>query len=177
VSHATLVAPSAASPAKVGQVLWLTVGAALLLVLAAAAALLLFSRELDVGRATYLEARHTRATLDQLRAAFSSLKDAETGAQGYVLTGSEEALPPYDAAERSLADQLDQLTQLTGDSEAGQIAREFAARARTQLSFTRDVVAARRSQDPAAGRAAPARRNRQASDGSHPRAGGCVRNP
>jgi len=150
VSHATSVAPSAASPAKVGQVLWLTVAAALLLVVVASAALLLFSRELNVGRAAYIEARHTRATLDQLRATLSSLKDAETGAQGYVLTGSEEALSPYYAAERSLADQLDQLTQLTGGGEAGQIARELAALSRTQLSFTSDVVAARRSQGAAA---------------------------
>jgi len=150
VSPATSVAPSAASPAKVGQVLWLTVGAALLLVLAAAAALLLFSRELNVGRVTYVEARQTRATLDQLRAVISSLKDAETGAQGYVLTGSDEALEPYYDAERSLADQLDRLTKLAGEGEAGQIARELATLARTQLSFTTDVVTARRSQNAAA---------------------------
>jgi PAS domain S-box-containing protein len=150
VSHATSVAPSAASPAKVGQVLWLTVGAALLLVLAAAAALPLFSRELNVSRSAYFEARHTRASLDQLHAVVSSLKDAETGAQGYVLTGSDEALLPYNAAERSLAEQLDLLTQLAGEGETGQIARELTTLARAQLSFTSDVVAARRSQDAAA---------------------------
>jgi len=150
VSHATSVAPSAASPAKVGQVLWLTVGAALLLLLAAAAALLLFTREQNVSRAGYFEARHTRATLDQLRAVISSLKDAETGAQGYVLTGSDAALLPYYAAERSLADQLDSLTQLAGEGETGQIASELATLSRAQLSFMSDVVAARRSQDAAA---------------------------
>jgi len=146
VSHATPVAPSAASPAKVGQVLWLTVGAALLLVVVSAAALLWFSRELNVARATYFEARQTRLTLDQLRAAFTSLKDAETGAQGYVLTGSEEALLPYYAAERALEGQLDQLIKLAGEGEAGQIARQLAILARAQLSFTSDVVAARRAQ-------------------------------
>jgi PAS domain S-box-containing protein len=150
VSHATSVAPSAASPAKVGQVLWLTVGVALLLVLAAGAALVLFSREQNVSRAAYFEARHTRATLDQLRAVIASLKDAETGAQGYVLTGSDEALSPYYDAERSLADQLDRLTQLAGEGEAGQIAHELAILARDELSFTSDVVAARRSRDGAA---------------------------
>jgi PAS domain S-box-containing protein len=150
VSAATSVAPSAASPAKVGQVLWLTVAAALLLVVVSAAALLWFSSELNVARATYFDARHTRLTLDQLRAAFASLKDAESGAQGYVLTGSEEALSPYYAAERALEGQLDQLIQLAGEREAGQIARELAALARKQLSFTSDVVAARRSQDTAA---------------------------
>jgi len=146
---ATSIAPHAASPAKVGQVFWLTLGAALLLV-AAAVALLLLSRELNVGRANYSQARQTRAALDQLRTVFISLQDAETGAQGYVLTGSDEALSPYYAAERSLAGQLDRLTQLAGEGESGQIAQELVALARAQLSFVSDVVAARRSQDPGA---------------------------
>jgi PAS domain S-box-containing protein len=147
VNDATLVAPQSASPAKVGQVLWLTVGAALLLVVIAAAALLLITRELNVGRATYAEASHTRATLDQLRVVFSSLQDAETGAQGYVLTGSEEVLSPYYAAERSLEGQLDRLAELASQGESQQIAQELVALARVQLSFVSDVVTARRSSD------------------------------
>jgi adenylate cyclase len=147
VNDATLVAPPSASPAKVGQVLWLTVGAALLLVVIAAAALLLISRELNVGRTTYAEARHTRATLDALRALFISLQDAETGAQGYVLTGNEEVLSPYYAAERSLKGQLERLTELASEDESQQIAQELVALARAQLAFVGDVVAARRSQD------------------------------
>jgi PAS domain S-box-containing protein len=147
VNDATLVAPQSASPAKVGQVLWLTIGAALLLVLIAAAALLLISRELDEGRTTYAEARHTRATLDSLRALFMSLQDAETGAQAYVLTGSEEVLSPFYAAERSLEGRLERLTELSSEGESQQIAQELVALARAQLGFVRDVVAARRSQD------------------------------
>ena len=150
MNDATLVAPPAASPAKAGQVLWLTVGAALLLVAAAVAALVLFSRELNVARASYFEARHTRATLDQLRAVLSSLQDAETGAQGYVLTGREEALSPYFAAERSLEGQLERLTQLANEGESRQIAQELVALARAQFSFMSDVVAARHSPDSAA---------------------------
>jgi PAS domain S-box-containing protein len=147
VNDATLVAAPAASPVKVGQALWLTVGAALLLIAIVGTALLLFLRELDVGRATYFEARQTRLTLDAMRAAFASLRDAEIGVQGYVLTGSEDSLSPYYAAERSLEDQLDRLTQLASEPESQQIARELAALARAQFSFARDVVAARRSHD------------------------------
>ena len=93
---------------------------------------------------------HTRATLDQLRVVFSSLQDAETGAQGYVLTGNEETLSPYYAAEHSLEGQLDRLTQLAAEGEGQQIAKELVALARAQLSFINDVVTARRSQDAAA---------------------------
>ena len=150
MSDATLVARQSASPAKAGQVLWLTIGVALLLVAMAAAALLFFSHQLNVARTSYFEARHTRATLDQLHVVFSSLQDAETSAQGYVLTGSEEVLSPYFAAQRSLEGELDRLTQLANEGESRQIARELAALARAQFSFVSDVVAARRSQDAAA---------------------------
>ena len=150
MSDATLVARQSASPAKAGQVLWLTIGVALLLVAMAAAALLFFSHQLNAARTSYFEARHTRATLDQLHVVFSSLQDAQTSAQGYVLTGSEEVLSPYFAAQRSLEGELDRLTQLANEGESRQIARELAALARAQFSFVSDVVAARRSQDAAA---------------------------
>ena len=144
------VAPRAASPAKTGQILWLTVSAALLLIAVAVTALMLISRELNVGRAAYVHARQTRATLDQLRGVFSSLRDAEAGAQGYVLTGNEEYLSPYYAAERSLDGQLDRLTQLTAQGEGHQITPELVTLAREQFSFVSSVVATRRSQDSAA---------------------------
>jgi CHASE3 domain sensor protein len=102
----------AAPPAEAGQVLWVTLGAALLLIVVAAAALLLISRELQTGRTSYSDVLHTRATLDQLRIVFSSLQDAEPGAQGFVLTGNEEFLSPYCTAERSLAGQLTALLEL-----------------------------------------------------------------
>src|SRR4030095_15047959 len=103
------------------------------------AALLLISRELNAGRASYADVLHTRATLDQLRVVFSSLQDAETGAQGYVLTGNEETLSPYYAAERSLEGQLDRLTQLPAEGESQQIAQALVALARGQTPFLRRV--------------------------------------
>ena len=140
----------AAPPAKSGQVLWVTVGAALLLIVVAAATLLLISRELQTGRTTYAAVLHTRATLDQLRIVFSSLQDVETGAQGYVLTGNEEFLSRYFAAERSLEGQLGTLAGLARQGEGRQIAEELVKLARSQLAFISDVVAARRSQNTAA---------------------------
>lgn len=144
------VAPRATSPAKSGQVLWLTVGVALVLIAIASAALLLISRDLHVGRSTYSDIVHTRAALDQLRLVFASLQDAETGAQGYLLTGNHESLSPYYAAERALDGQLNQLTQLASEGEGRQIAAELVAHTRAQLTFLGVVVATRRSQGAAA---------------------------
>jgi CHASE3 domain sensor protein len=112
VSDAASVAFRPVPPAKGGQVLWLTVGVTLLLIALASAALLMISSELQAGRSSYFDILHRRATLDQVRIVLSSLQDAENGVHAYVLTGKEEGLAPYYAAERSLDSQLDRLTQL-----------------------------------------------------------------
>lgn len=150
MSDALSDAPRATSPAKSGQVLWLTVGVALVLIAIASAALLLISRDLHVGRSTYSDIVRTRATLDLLHLVFASLQDAETGAQGYLLTGNDESLAPYYAAERSLDSQLNELTQLASEGEVRQMAAELVTHARAQLTFLGGVVATRRSQGAAA---------------------------
>ena len=112
MSDAAAVASRPAPPAKAGQVLWLTIGVTLLLIALASAALLMISSELQAGRSSYFDILHRRATLDQVRIVLSSLQDAENGVHAHVVTGKEEALAPYYAAERSLDRQLDRLTQL-----------------------------------------------------------------
>ena len=150
MSDAASVAFRPVPPARGGQVLWLTVGVTLLLIALASAALLMISSELQAGRISYFDILHRRATLDQVRVVFSSLQDAENGVQGYVLTGQEEALSPYYAAERSLDGQLDRLTQLTGAAEGRQISDELVALARTHLAFVSNVISTQRSQSSAA---------------------------
>jgi PAS domain S-box-containing protein len=150
VSDAASVAFRPVPPAKGGQVLWLTVGVTLLLIALASAALLMISSELQAGRSSYFDILHRRATLDQVRIVFSSLQDAENGVQGYVLTGKEEALAPYYAAERSLDGQLDRLTQLTAAPESRHTSDELVALARTHLAFVSTVISTQRSQSSAA---------------------------
>jgi PAS domain S-box-containing protein len=130
----------------VRQVQRLTVGTVLLLIAVAAAALFLISREMEAGRASYVDIRQTRATLDQLRLVFSSLQDAESATQGYVLTGSEEFLAPYYAVQRSLEGHLSGLRREASAGEGGDIADELVTLARAQLEFFGDVIATRRSQ-------------------------------
>ena len=83
------VARRTAAPAKAGQVLWLTVGVALLLIVVAAAALLSISRELNASRASYTDVLHTRATLDQLRVVFSSLQELRPARRVTSLRGTK----------------------------------------------------------------------------------------
>ena len=150
MSDAASVAFRPAPPARAGQVLWLTVGVTLLLIALAAAALLMISSELQAGRNSYVDLLHRRATLDQIRVVSATLQETERGMHGYLLTGNEEALAPYYAAERALEDQLNRLTQLTDPAEGRQMPDELAALARTQLAFAGNVISTRRSQSSAA---------------------------
>jgi PAS domain S-box-containing protein len=63
---------------------------------------------------------HTYQILDQLEHVISVLKDAETGQRGYLLTGQERYLEPYNAATVQIRGDLDSLKTLTADNPAQQ---------------------------------------------------------
>src|ERR1700722_10181952 len=74
-------------------------------------------------------------SLQQVQAILSSLKDAETGQRGYVITGNESYLAPYEDAARDVANELaDPLTYFLRESALrpsfleleGLIKQEFA---------------------------------------------------
>lgn len=89
------------------NVLWLTAGAIGLLVIIAIVALFVVSREMSEARESHIQVDRTREILESLQLMLSTLQDAETGERGYVITGREEFLTPYYAAQRSLPSQLD----------------------------------------------------------------------
>ncbi|WP_044186278.1 response regulator [Hyalangium minutum] len=60
--------------------------------------------------------RHTLDVVGQLEALLSSVKDAETGQRGYLLTGAERYLEPYRQATASLPPQIQRLRELTADN-------------------------------------------------------------
>lgn len=59
---------------------------------------------------------HTFDVVTTLDALSSTMKDAETGQRGYVLTGDAQYLEPYETAVTYVHDVLDQLAQLTIDN-------------------------------------------------------------
>lgn len=54
----------------------------------------------------------------QLRAAMTALDDAESGTRGYLLTGDEQYLRPYDEGRRALDVALGQLNEFSGSDPA-----------------------------------------------------------
>jgi CHASE3 domain sensor protein len=59
---------------------------------------------------------HTREVQSQLTLLLSTLQDAETGQRGYLLTGLDEYLEPYESAERTIDGVAAELRSLTADN-------------------------------------------------------------
>jgi PAS domain S-box-containing protein len=60
--------------------------------------------------------KHTHEVLTELETTLSTLKDAETGQRGYLLTGDEHYLEPYNQAKSQINGQLQKLKTLTADN-------------------------------------------------------------
>ena len=68
---------------------------------------------------------HTWQVINAIERIMGSMKDAESGNRGYILTGDPAYLNPYTQATRDLPDELHQVTELTVDnpSQQAQISR------------------------------------------------------
>ena len=91
------------------------VGYGLALALLAANALLAYLDIRAIVRGNWW-VQHSREVVAQLERAASTLKDAETGQRGYLLTGKDEYLKPYVDAANGLDKELDRLFTLTADN-------------------------------------------------------------
>jgi signal transduction histidine kinase/CHASE3 domain sensor protein len=60
--------------------------------------------------------RHTYEVLGELNATLSSMQDVETGSRGYVLTGEDSYLEPFNNAVRLIPQKIQHLRQLTADN-------------------------------------------------------------
>jgi signal transduction histidine kinase len=58
----------------------------------------------------------THQVLAALEVVLSTLKDAETGERGFIITGSNEYLEPYRSAVRQIDEELQNLKELTADN-------------------------------------------------------------
>jgi signal transduction histidine kinase/CHASE3 domain sensor protein len=58
---------------------------------------------------------HTWQAINAVERVIGSLKDAETGTRGYLLTGNDDYLAPYALAKANLPEELNELQRLTTD--------------------------------------------------------------
>lgn len=86
--------------------------------------------------------QHSHLVLSQVDLFLSKLKDAETGARGYLLTHDPSFLAPYTQAERTLPAQLQKLESLTRGNPSEQQAIATLGRLTTQqLGILRSGIA------------------------------------
>ncbi len=114
-------------------------GLALLLIVLVANALIT-RRQLGVQVENQRWLGHTRQVQLALAQTESLLKDAETGQRGYLFTGNEKYLEPYNLAIGQVQPSVDKLAQLTTDNPRQQekvvILRHLAERKSQELSQT-----------------------------------------
>ena len=67
---------------------------------------------------TALEVEQTRQILQHTESLLSSVKDAETGQRGFVITGDDQYLDPYKSAVAALPSELSQLRALSANRPA-----------------------------------------------------------
>ena len=73
-------------------------------------------RNIQKAIATSNWVSHTNEVLAALEGTLSTLKDAETGQRGYLITGRENFLQPYNIATKSVNDHVQQVKKLTVDN-------------------------------------------------------------
>lgn len=87
----------------------------------------------------------SRSLIDELEATLSVVKDAETGARGYVITGDESYLVPYQIALSTITDHVQRLRVLVArDTTDLSKLEELEDKIARRLKITREVVALRK---------------------------------
>jgi CHASE3 domain sensor protein len=88
----------------------------------------------------------THEVLEKLDQVLSLMTDAETGQRGYVITGDDAYLVPYETASATLLKNIDELRDLVQE-DAAQKAQVDAVETnvKTKLAILKDGIAARRA--------------------------------
>src|ERR1700726_3850587 len=102
---------------KVGTIA--TIGFTLTLALLVVSAVLSYRNTRQLVEAD-LMMDHTHRVISLLEAVLSTLKDAETGQRGFIITQEAPYLQPYDEAVVRVHDELDELKELTSDNPGQQ---------------------------------------------------------
>ena len=90
---------------------------------------------------------HTHEVLATVSAIESTLKDAETGQRGFLLTGKDSYLAPYTAAKDDISGEIDAFAKLTSDNaEQQERARKLRTLADAKFDELQETIDVRRDQ-------------------------------
>jgi signal transduction histidine kinase/DNA-binding response OmpR family regulator len=84
---------------------------------------------------------HTQSVIQHLQQVLQGVVDAETGARGYILSQSDDALAPYNAARQTIPQDMEALEQLVADNpEQLQRAQELAKVIQSKIDVLTQAV-------------------------------------
>jgi CHASE3 domain sensor protein len=88
---------------------------------------------------------HTHKVLQSLEGLLSTLKDAETGQRGYLLTGEERYLDPYKAASEEIQHELAAVADLLrGEPDQLRHLDQIRALSQAKLAELQETIARRK---------------------------------
>ncbi|HET9992265.1 MAG TPA: CHASE3 domain-containing protein, partial [Kofleriaceae bacterium] len=122
---------------------------ALVAALLAAAVIAILSYRSLITRSDSADAmNHTKQVQQQIEKALSALRDGETGQRGFLITGAERYLEPYERGREQLPGLLAVLRQLTADNPTQQQRiSEVEAIAKTKFDEMAETLALERAHD------------------------------
>jgi CheY-like chemotaxis protein/CHASE3 domain sensor protein/putative methionine-R-sulfoxide reductase with GAF domain len=89
---------------------------------------------------------HTHEVLNEFEQIRVSFIDAETGERGYIITGDESYLEPFNSAKSKIFEHLDKIKKLTVDNPGQQKnIKEIEEKAELQIKRLEEVVQARKT--------------------------------
>jgi len=102
-------------------------------------------RSVDTLAQTSYLATHSHVVLEKLTAVLSQMQDAETGQRGFIITGEDAYLTPYQSGSASVMQTVKDLRDLTGDNVAQQKALdELTPLVTAKLSELQRIIDIRR---------------------------------
>ena len=111
------MARSKAIESNTDPLIWIGLTAAILFFVATGAVAYINSQTLKKDSALLVRSEETLTALEDI---LSTVKDAETGQRGYLLTSNESYLAPYNAAVEQIGPRLEALRRVTIDNPAQQ---------------------------------------------------------
>ncbi|WP_165188978.1 response regulator [Caulobacter soli] len=115
----SLIEPRRASSSRTKVELWTTIGLALVLAFFLVSGVTAY-RNIEVLRSDSEKIWHTHEVLISLDELLSTTQDAETGQRGYLLTGNDRYLEPYQRAVTAAASRVETVASLTKDNPVQQ---------------------------------------------------------
>ncbi|WP_367870244.1 CHASE3 domain-containing protein [Luteolibacter sp. Populi] len=96
----------------------------------------------------FAEVQHTRIVLADLEGLLVGMLNLETGYQGYLLTGKDEFLAPYEEARKRVGPEIDRLEELTkGNHDQGLRLAQIRETVLAKMRESDRAIAIRRSGD------------------------------